>query len=275
MKLQEILTEEVVAPDQYPLIFQQIQSECSDYLQAVYQAGDQYLYRGVNYRITYFTDQSNPGRKPKDSSLETTILFDQAMTQAGFAAQRRNSKFTTGDLDLAERYTGSYSEGEVYVVFPVNGFQFSWSQKHKDMILDDQPKWVMDGRTQMFDQMARNLPEMNKWKIRPNLHRLRADWLEHWGDRQDLEHWLIHDIKIPSAMLAKSAEYHTILGYLYGDAEDWSIIDLPAWHRKFQMTDRDLPSAIRSGNEVLIQGKFHAIQNNCAMWRNWVDFHKN
>ena len=41
------------------------------------------------------------------------------------------------------------------------------------------------------------------------------------------------------------------------------------------MTDQDLPSAIQSGNEVLIQGKFHAIRYNSEMWRNWVDFHKN
>ena len=278
MRLQEILTEGVVDKHEM-LVFRQIQSECSTYLQAVHQANNQYLYRGINVNfVDHLTDQSKPGRIPTDSNLKTTQLFDQAMTQAGFAAQRGNSKFATGDLTQAAGYPpkipGSGNWGAAYVIFPVNGFQFSWSQKHKDLILDDHPNWLTDGRPQMFDQMARNLP-VNKWKTRPNLHRLRADWLEHWGDRQDLEHWLIHDIKIPSAMLAKSAEYHTILGYLYGDAEDWSIIDLPAWHRKFQMTDRDLPSAIRSGNEVLIQGKFHAIHNNCAMWRNWVDFHKN
>ena len=287
MRLQEILTEAVVGKYEM-LLFQQIQSECSTYLQVVHQAGDQYLYRGVNCTFPYFTDQSKPGRKPTDSDLATTILFDQAMTQAGFAAQRRNSKFATGDLAQAAGYPPHIrgNNGSVYVIFPVNGFQFSWSQKHKDLILDDNPKWIMDGRPQLFDQLARNLPVNKWWKTKPKLNLLRADWLKHWGDRQDMKNWLINDIKIPREDLAKSTEYRKILVIMcggdfnnpewgwHGDARDWTIADLPAWQREFQMTDQDLPSAIQSGNEVLIQGKFHAIQYNSDTWHNWVNLYK-
>jgi len=264
MRLQEILTEAVVTPDQQLLIFQQIQSECSDYLQAVHQANNQYLYRGIKVNFDdHLTDQSKPGRIPTDSNLKTTQLFDQAMTQAGFAAQRGNSKFTTGDLAQAAGYPpkfpgSGWEWGAVYVIFPVNGFQFSWSQKHKDLVLKPDPEWVMDGRPQLFAQLARNLPVNKWWKTKPKLDLLRDDWLKNWNRNDDMEDWLINVIKIPREDLVKSTEYRKIKDIMsggafvngwrdgvWGDAREWSIVDLPAWQREFQMTDQDLPSAIR------------------------------
>ena len=229
MRLQEILTEGVVDKHEM-LVFRQIQSECSTYLQAVHQANNQYLYRGINVNfVDHLTDQSKPGRIPTDSNLKTTQLFDQAMTQAGFAAQRGNSKFATGDLTQAAGYPpkipGSGNWGAAYVIFPVNGFQFSWSQKHKDLILEPDPEWVMDGRPQLCAQLARNLPVNKWWKTKPKLDLLRDDCLKHWNRNDDMEDWLINVIKIPREDLVKSTEYRKILDFMsrdrvWGEARD-------------------------------------------------------
>jgi hypothetical protein len=53
------------------------------------------------------------------------------LKEAGFEALRSNSLFCTGDIRRAEDY------GEPYVIFPKNGFKFTWSWKNVDYFSRD------------------------------------------------------------------------------------------------------------------------------------------
>lgn len=106
-----------------------IKKNCSDIL-AAYHEANKVLHRGVTHvskPIIYGKSSNN--RTPLDSPMANHRLVNSLMKELGFDARRDNSVFTTRDLNDANAY------GEVYVIFPVNGFKFTWSKKFADIIL--------------------------------------------------------------------------------------------------------------------------------------------
>ena len=55
--------------------------------------------------------------------------YDEFATKLGIKALRSNSIFTTTSVSQAISY------GRVYVIFPFNSDDFSWSQTHRDIVL--------------------------------------------------------------------------------------------------------------------------------------------
>lgn len=88
-----------------------------------------FLFRGVKrYNNEIFYGQSRENRRPVDSP---TLVHDQlslAMLSAGLKATRSNSIFTSSALGTAHGY-GAIK----YVIFPVNGFNYTWSRKYRDL----------------------------------------------------------------------------------------------------------------------------------------------
>jgi predicted kinase len=105
-------------------IIETIKEECSDFFQ---QLGDGLLYRGVPGGDDDFLYQEYPtNRKPTASSEEFHNFLNKVFKAKGFKTNRSNSVFCTGD------WTEAASYGNVYVVFPKNGFNFLWSPKITD-----------------------------------------------------------------------------------------------------------------------------------------------
>lgn len=92
----------------------------------------------------YLKIKSRKRRKALDSDQKEQNAFDAFMEQRGLIAKRGNSFFCSGDSERAETY------GNIYYVFPVNGFNFSWSLTAVDEVL--QPGDVTESTFEEWDQ---------------------------------------------------------------------------------------------------------------------------
>ena len=109
--------------------FTYIEQNCSEFLKSA-QAADKFLYRGQrDTKLPVFVGRPRADREPKDSSVEAQKLADKCLTIMGFKALRSNSIFTSADYNQADNY------GTVYAIFPKNGFDFTWSPKHDDLVI--------------------------------------------------------------------------------------------------------------------------------------------
>lgn len=109
-------------------IFNKIEQECSDYLQAVRTSG-RILYRGSKNAPEAYIGRSWDQRKAKDSNQRAQAVFDRVIARLGFKANRGNSIFCSPRMSQAESY------GKVYYVFPKNGFHFLYTNED-DLIMD-------------------------------------------------------------------------------------------------------------------------------------------
>lgn len=105
-----------------------IERECSEALAAMrYFPGD-LMYRGINgSRPSIFHDTIRTDREPRDIPMALHQVIDQWMADHGFQARRSNSLFVSSDRMEASMY------GTVYLVFPKNGFNFTWFYKTSDL----------------------------------------------------------------------------------------------------------------------------------------------
>ena len=110
--------------------FSYIEEHCSEYLKHVRSTG-KLLYRGQSDASQpIFVGYPRADRKPKDSNKKAQELCDKYLTLKGFKALRSNSIFTSSNKSQAGRY------GDVYAIFPKNGFKYLWSTKDDDLVLN-------------------------------------------------------------------------------------------------------------------------------------------
>ena len=98
----------------------------------------QFLFRGIRASDDAIYGKPFDARKPKDSNTELHDLVNNTIGELGFEANRENAMFVTGDRSQASGYGNS-----LYVMFPVDGFTFTWSRTVKDLILDSNKKLDM------------------------------------------------------------------------------------------------------------------------------------
>lgn len=106
--------------------FEKFLSDCSDAIAAM-KVSRRFLYRGVS-RSAPSIFIGKP-RKDRNTSLnpEMSKEIDDKFFAAGFKAARRNSIFCSASSQAA-------IYGTVYLIFPVNGFNFTWSPIVHDFI---------------------------------------------------------------------------------------------------------------------------------------------
>ena len=105
--------------------------DCSDVIDVIKKTHF-FLYRGLgdaNPRDV-FLGRTRVDRKPKDMHKKLHTAIDDILTQAGFNATRSNSIFVTGLKSHASAY------GRLYMIFPLNGFDFTWSPLYADLYSD-------------------------------------------------------------------------------------------------------------------------------------------
>lgn len=94
-----------------------------------------FLYRGTK-RKNPAAYLANPptNRRPKDTTEILQKELNSVFRLAGISATRGNSIFVSGSTSVA------YDYGAAYIIFPIDGFHYSWSSKHEDLfsgLLDD------------------------------------------------------------------------------------------------------------------------------------------
>ena len=110
--------------------FSLIENDCSDFLKYMKKAG-RMLFRGMDSNGKVIYGRSHEKRSTMDTSENVQKRFDELLKVAGFKALRSNSIFTSGDMDHAENY------GDPYMIFPKNGFNYTWSEEHADWVPDE------------------------------------------------------------------------------------------------------------------------------------------
>lgn len=123
----------------------EIGNRCSQFIAAA-QNGGNWLYRGIRGHPLHFIGRSRLDRFPRDSSKLGQLMLDEILQSAGIQALRRNSIFCTSTYSQAKSYAENslHEDGRVYMIFPVNGFHFLYTNR-SDLIVDDffwSPFWV-------------------------------------------------------------------------------------------------------------------------------------
>jgi hypothetical protein len=110
-----------------------IHKHCSDALTAMKSTG-KFLYHGSdNHDMGHnkaIVGHTNVDRQPKDIDIFAQKVIDSKLAAAGFKALRANSIFCTGSESQAHTY------GSLFYIFPINGFNFTWSPLTHDLLLD-------------------------------------------------------------------------------------------------------------------------------------------
>ncbi len=132
-------------------LFEKIEDRCSDYLDAVGQAG-RVLYRGSSRSGTAWIERSWDVRKVKDSDSREQEIFDDLLEKIGIKARRSNSVYCSPDYHQAAGYTKG--TGDVYVIFPINGFHYSYTNSD-DLMMSANYTAQFIGEEQMRDYMTK------------------------------------------------------------------------------------------------------------------------
>ena len=118
----------------YDTLVNKIKTECSDVL-SVLKSTNKVLYRGIKGKGEAFVGRPRTDREPRDSSKINQVYYNAWLKRKGIEARRDNSLFVTSHRAFA----WSFAEGNranVYVIFPKNGFKYSWSTRHDDIVID-------------------------------------------------------------------------------------------------------------------------------------------
>jgi hypothetical protein len=91
---------------------------------------DPFLFRGVRLESDAFISEPINFRQPQDTPNKVQTIIDSKLAAAGFKALRSNSIFCTGN-----KYNAKFF-GSSYVIFPFDGFAFTWSEEIFDLTTD-------------------------------------------------------------------------------------------------------------------------------------------
>ena len=94
---------------------------CSEIL-SMYKLSNSLLYRGLKHDFgLIFRGSSRTNRRPLDSYLTLSELFEVGLKSIGMTALRSNSIFASNKPSIAGAF-GDY----VYIIFPIDGFEYTW-----------------------------------------------------------------------------------------------------------------------------------------------------
>lgn len=97
------------------------------------------LYRGTNdHNTNYFLGSSKNDRKPRDTNINIQNAIDYKLEEAGFIARRGNSTFCWGREHSARDY------GNIYAIFPFDGYSYTWSTGYHDFTGDFNPRLYLN-----------------------------------------------------------------------------------------------------------------------------------
>ena len=271
-------------------IINQLKTDCSDSISAMKTAED-FLYRGISTDMSdAFIGRSRENRKPIDLPQHYQDTIDLSMKAVGMEALRSNSIFCSGALSQAGCY------GEIYIIFPVNGFKFSWSPIVKDLAP------VVSGLSGKFFELGKAYKVLSNtladklYNIRileNNVYRILeifngdaktdADATEIKAYSAQLRYnlgWLIsHDpSKAKIDVIQKALQYLISKGLINHIPELDNLEEIPILKEKLRTFNQetnykdigegleyrntDFAKAIMSKKEIMISGSYYAFKRN-------------
>jgi hypothetical protein len=122
-----------------------IKKNCSKILQVINET-HMLMYRGCHVEnVAVFLGKPFAHRRPLNTSPIVDNALARVLKQTGFSARRENSIFVSSDLVMTKFY------GKTYVIFPLNGFKYTWCRLGKDLTLQfELSKREFDEKTNIF-----------------------------------------------------------------------------------------------------------------------------
>jgi len=102
-----------------------VPQQCSNIIQ-VYRDAGWGFYRGLRSTASILLKNIRTDRKTMEMAPDRAELLVAAYNAVDVAAHRQNSIFTTPSLEMAQAW------GDLYIVFPFNGYKFSYFENIKD-----------------------------------------------------------------------------------------------------------------------------------------------
>jgi hypothetical protein len=251
-----------------------IKKHCSDILD-LYRSNGSVFYRGTkspSYDSYAFVSQSRQDRRPKDSGRNTTIYFDNVLSSAGFTALRSNSIFITSRIGQAESY------GDVFVVFPFNGFTYTYTNRNDVIIHSESLTYYSPELIPLLSEWASEQPVVDQEYGRLNVKFLQ-DMLVKAQKNSDEKSWDLLDssgIKLPTEGIALYLHaMSTLLGYAIGiyqktgdkrfekfkDSDPKAYWDPKAVMEYYRPRKTNLNTPLTDGREVFMNCKYVAVEN--------------
>lgn len=252
-------------------------ADCSESIVAMQEA-KKFLYRGLNLAEEYdvFKGRSRKNREAKDTSNKMQKAMDDLYMKAGFKALRSNSIFCSSEYNTAESY------GDVYIIFPVNGFSFTWSPKiydfYNDMmkadIEDPSQLNISKKQAEKFSSACVDLIsdiENNDWRLKGSapldasskiiriLDHIEGTYYFTEKEKAEIEKSFVKimelhksiDEKIVSKIIVKGMQTVVKL-YKSIFSNPMDVLD------RLQYTDKDFAKALSTKNEIIINGEYYA-----------------
>ena len=234
-------------PPKVKKLFEKIEKDCSQYLEAVREAGE-WLYRGSS-GPDEFVGKSWETRRAKDSSREAQVVFDEMLASLGFVALRGNSIFATSDWDHASSFGD-----QVYVIFPVDGRSHFTYTVSEDLTLTDildvgvNQQKLNDLKSefgQWLREATKDVKKQPKWLIRLLDYSKPGSW------------WSWNSIAFELTSLPKNVKFDVPEKFLNIDQR--SLVDVESFMHRYRPKNTDLATALKNMNEVYISGVYYAL----------------
>lgn len=202
---------------------------------------EKFLFRGIKSSDDALYGKPFESRKPKDSNRDLHELVNGTINSLGLTANRENAMFVTGDRSQASGYGNS-----LYIMFPVDGFTFTWSRTVKDLVLDS------GKRLEMMDKEVLN-------QIKSIVKKSKAENPEDFPiyDPDDL-FYSGYNYESDRSKILSAIEDGKLPDEVTGLLDD--LITDKSIQEHFQFTDQDLFGAILSEKEIYIRGDYYAVK---------------
>ena len=227
----------------YAALVNKIKTECSDII-SVLKGTNKVLYRGIKGKGDAFVGSPRTNREPRDSSKINQIYYNAWLTRKGIAARRDNSLFVTSHRAFAWRFADG-NTNNMYVIFPKNGFKYSWSTRHDDIVID-----AADIINEvLLDQIGNKVFKKYGSNSKEVLETLRGtDHLLTAGQMSSAKIFIeyLNQLDIPEFKKL------TIENFYSDDSfEDY-----------YNVIDTELDRAIDSGHEICVTGEYIAVRES-------------
>lgn len=249
MKLQYLLEQ----PDpEYDKAVDLIIKDCQPFLEQInYKVKRLPLYRGLKQIKRDDRGKFEEGlmlkrkvrkdRQPKDMSKQDVSIMDQVFVNHFGYPYRTQALFTTGSYNIADNY------GQVFLIFPIGQFNFLWDKESGDMFEGDLHDHITDLRhhnraINRFKEKYQQLQQdLEKYKQR--LEKTKSP-----EAKEDIGNY-IEDVE---AELQDTHENMTDYQERFEKTKKQA-----QQHIKKNLSQKNLPEAIRSGHEIMIATDYY------------------
>jgi len=203
----------------------------------------------------------------------------------GFEAKRSNSIFTSSNRGLASKF------GKVYIIFPFNSAKFTFSERHRDLVLgsDSMVEWIaykpIDSKykediNDMWMEFKKVYAKVPSRKIPTvqNFIKLLGNVIK---SKSSIDFFAMNNIyNYVLSMTSHKNVYPKFNTHYFNSIDAWNddctklcakflpilrkmkkniVFDTEIFQKKFVLNNKNFKGALRSENEVYIFGEYFAL----------------